>query len=876
MLFEIFGNSLSFKIGKLFGSILNKKFSKNKIFLDTEGKRLKEINVQTVKYGKEIPIVYGNVKLAGNIIWDSGLKELKNIITKNHNTTNQSSGYSYTKYEYKISLAIALCEGEIENVSRIWINNIVIDKDLYDIRIYNGSNQQLSDPHIEEVEGKGRACAFRGVAYVVFKDLPIGKFKNKIPKFNFEVTRNNNIHNPNSLQNLINSVVIIPGSGEYVYDTQIQKKGYYKNEPYEYVEISINHNTHHKQSDAIVSLNQLKSTLPNVKWVSPVINWYATNLNAGSCKILPGVEYKDGKTKVTPNEWKVSSYNRKNAYLISQKNNQPIYGGTINDESIVRFLEELKGRGYSVMFYPMVLVDNHNKPWRGRIYANNEDDINKFFDGKEGYNQFILYYAKLVKGKVDAFLIGSEMIGLTKFKSSNGKFPVVEKLIELAKQVKRILGENVKISYGADWSEYHHTDDGWYNLDELWASKYIDFIGIDAYFPLTNNNKTTYDVKEVMDGWGSGEGYGYYLDGNGRKQPLGKEYAWKNIQWWWENKHINPDGNQTNWSPKSKKIWFTEIGFPSIDCATNQPNVFYDPSSSESNVPKYSKGKVDFHAQTIGLVGTGMKWRDSIMIENKFIWAWDARPYPSWPDRKDVWADGDCWTKGHWIQGKFFQSNLNVVLLDICKKANLKPNQIDVGKINNDIIGFCIFDSSTAKDIIKDLSKLYQFSLCEIERKIAFVPKQSREVNQIDGGDIVIKQDDMQSTFLIYKLSNEEIISEVKLNYILYDQEYILTNTNAKNYQLNHSNEFCIDASIILTEPEADVMVQKLLNDLGIQDIIVSFILPIMYAFLKPNDLVQIEHKSHHYILEIVKIEIEGISTINIFGIQVSSKALAW
>ena len=210
----------------------------------------------------------------------------------------------------------------------------------------------------------------------MFEDFSISKFKNKIPKFNFEVIRNNNIHNPNSLQNLINSVVIIPGSGEYVYDTLIQKKGYYKNEPHEYVEININNNTNDKQSDAVVSLNQLKSTLPNVKWVSPVINWYATDLDAGSCKILPGVEYKGGKTKVTPDEWQVSSYNRNNAYLISQKNNQPIYGGTINDMSIVRFLEELKRRGYSVMFYPMVLVDKHDKPWRGRIYANNESDIN--------------------------------------------------------------------------------------------------------------------------------------------------------------------------------------------------------------------------------------------------------------------------------------------------------------------------------------------------------------------------------------------------------------------------------------------------------------------------------------------------------------------
>lgn len=870
MSFETFGNSLSFKIGKLFGGILNKKLFKNKVFLSTEGKRLETINVQTVKYGKEIPIVYGNVKLAGNIIWDSGLKELKNVISESQNTPNQSSEYSYTKYEYKISLAIALCEGEIEGVSRIWINNIIINKSLYNIRVYNGSNQQLPDPLIEKVEGKGKTCAFRGIAYVVFEDFPISKFKNQIPKFNFEVIRNSNINNPDNLQNLINSVVIIPGSGEYVYDTQIQKKNYYKNEPYEYIEISINNNTDHSQSDAVVSLNQLKTTLPNVKWVSPVVNWYATNLDAGISKILPGVEYQGGKVTVTPDEWKVSNYDRNTAYVISKKHNQPIYGGTINDMSILRFLDELKNRGYSIMFYPMVLVDEHNKPWRGRIYANNESDVNNFFDGEIGYNQFILHYAKLVKGKVDAFLIGSEMIGLTKFKSKGDKFPTVEKLIELAKQVKEILGKNVKISYGADWSEFHHTDGGWYNLDKLWASEYIDFVGIDAYFPLTNNNKTTYELQEVMDAWEAGEGYDYYLDAKGKKQPLDAGYAWKNIKWWWENKHINPDGNKTNWQPKSKKIWFTEIGFPSIDCATNQPNVFYDPSSAESNIPKHSKGKVDFQAQKIGLLATEMKWKDSSMIENKFIWAWDARPYPSWPDRKDVWADGDCWIKGHWIQGKFFQSNLNAVLLDICKKVNLKAEQIDVSKINSDIIGFCIFDNSTAKNIIKDLSKLYHFAVYEEGQKIDFIPKESRALNQIDSGDIVVKQDDMQSTFSVYKLGSEELISEVKLNYIIYDQEYVLTNATAKNYQLNHNNEFFMDASIILTESEADEMVQKLLNDFSIQDTIIAFALPIIYAHLKPNDLMQIEYKSQSYILEIVKIEIKNISTINIFGIQVS------
>ena len=70
------------------------------------------------------------------------------------------------------------------------------------------------------------------------------------------------------------------------------------------------------------------------------------------------------------------------------------------------------------------------------------NNINRFFDE---YNKFILHYANLVKGKVNAFIIGSELIGITKFTLA------IDRLCDLAYQVKQILGPNVKISYAADW-----------------------------------------------------------------------------------------------------------------------------------------------------------------------------------------------------------------------------------------------------------------------------------------------------------------------------------------------------------------------------------------------------------------------------------------
>jgi len=72
-------------------------------------------------------------------------------------------------------------------------------------------------------------------------------------------------------------------------------------------------------------------------------------------------------------------------------------------------------------------------------------------------------------------------------------------------------------------------------------------------------------------------------------------FRYKDLVNWWSNAHNDrPGGNalmqSTPWVPQSKPIRFTELGCPAIDRGTNQPNVFFDPKSSESFVPYFSRG----------------------------------------------------------------------------------------------------------------------------------------------------------------------------------------------------------------------------------------------------------------------------------------------
>jgi hypothetical protein len=236
------------------------------------------------------------------------------------------------------------------------------------------------------------------------------------------------------------------------------------------------------------------------------------------------------------------------------------------------------------------------------------------------YSRFVLHNAALAKaaGSVDVFVIGSEMRGLGWVRDSASTYPFIGKLIALAAQVK-ILLPGAKVTYAADWSEYfgHQPGDGsgdvYFHLDPLWADANIDAVAIDNYWPLSDwrdgtahldyaaGTRFIHDLAYLKGNIEGGEGYDWYYASDAdrasqTRTPItdgaGKPWVfrYKDLRSWWSNPHYDrpggtESGTPTAWTPESKPIWFTELGCPAIDKGSNQPNVFYDPKSSESFFP---------------------------------------------------------------------------------------------------------------------------------------------------------------------------------------------------------------------------------------------------------------------------------------------------
>ena len=93
------------------------------------------------------------------------------------------------KYTYFANVAYALCEGPIDRVGTIWADGKKLKKGKFNFDVYRGTETQ--GPELaDHQQGDGRARpAYRGTAYVVFENMPLESFGNRLPQLNFEVFR---------------------------------------------------------------------------------------------------------------------------------------------------------------------------------------------------------------------------------------------------------------------------------------------------------------------------------------------------------------------------------------------------------------------------------------------------------------------------------------------------------------------------------------------------------------------------------------------------------------------------------------------------------------------------------------------------------------
>jgi hypothetical protein len=859
-----------------------------------QGPRLENSRILSSSEGAPIPRVYGRNRISGQIVWATRFEEVASTEKRGGKGTGNST--STTTFAYFANFAVGICEGPVSGIRRVWADGKELDLTSVEFRFYNGNESQEADPLIEAKQGIGRAPAYRGTAYIVFEGMPLEDYGNRIPQLSFEVIRS-----IGNLEKQIKSITVIPGSTEFGYDTELVASG-----GGEMVYDAKNRHSSIATTDWQAAIDELQMVCPNLESVSLVVSWFGTDLRANECQVLPGVTTKAGSG------WQVAGYKRHEAHVVSSVNDRPAFGGTPDDASVIRAIQDLKSRGLKAVLYPFIMMDipddnnlpgssGENKqpvyPWRGMIscfpqpgHAGTSDKTNEARNQlnvfSQAYNEMILHYADLCKqaGGVDGFLVGSELRGLTRVRDESGAFPFVENLIQLANQCSSILGSETFITYGADWSEYFgyqpqdETGDVLFNLDELWAAPSIDFIGIDNYMPLsdwrdegdTENPyaNSIYSLDYLKSNITAQEGHEWYyasaadrvnrirtLITDGQGEPW--IYRYKDLQSWWSNPHYNRingirQTTATAWQPKSKPFMFTELGCPAVDKGTNQPNVFFDPKSDQSNLPYFSSGGRDDLVQRRYLEAHYAFWARPennplsdlyqgrmVHLESFTPWAWDARPFPWFPLQLDTWSDGENWHLGHWLTGRLGGCSLDDLIRQI-----LQDFGHDTAKINVDgvVDGYLIPGQTSARAALEPLLALHNIQVFEENGDIIMQDHAYADQISIDQANLVQEEGEAE---LVFKRGNElELPGEAVINHGSVFGDYEETATKSRRLEGMSDRQISLQSPVIMPDTTALKLADMQLREgwVGREEATLS--IPIGNIALTNGDIIQIGENS--------------------------------
>jgi len=185
-----------------------------------------------------------------------------------------------------------------------------------------------------------------------------------------------------------------------------------------------------------------------------------------------------------------------------------------SDSAWLSRIELVRSLGFKVFVKPHIWINSPpDGKWRSDVFPTNEKNWDLW---KKSYREFILRYARIAEqGHAEMFCVGTELSRLSVEKPAFWK--------ALIQEVRSIYSG--KITYAANWyNEY----------DKITFWEDLDYIGIQAYFPLAKNKNPS--VQQISKGW---------------------------------RKHIS--SIETMHKKYNRKILFTEIGYKSTADSAIKP-----------------------------------------------------------------------------------------------------------------------------------------------------------------------------------------------------------------------------------------------------------------------------------------------------------------
>ena len=144
-----------------------------------------DFQINTASYGEVVPEILGTTRVSGNII------DYDDFTAHEHKSTTRTGkggGAKHTNitYTYSVAAAIALCEGPIAGIGKVWRDKEVYEypNEKIELTLFNGDVAQAPWPYMTS-KHPDKALPYSGLAYMAGV-VDLGE-RGSLPQYNFEV-----------------------------------------------------------------------------------------------------------------------------------------------------------------------------------------------------------------------------------------------------------------------------------------------------------------------------------------------------------------------------------------------------------------------------------------------------------------------------------------------------------------------------------------------------------------------------------------------------------------------------------------------------------------------------------------------------------------
>ena len=274
------------------------------------GRGSTDLRVMASTEGAPIPRLWGRMRVAGQVIWATDFEEKHDRHAGGKG--GGGGGAKVRTYSYFANFAVALCEGEIDRIGRVWADGKPFDISGVTARLYTRQRDAgARQPDRGEAGGgqcaglsRPRLCGVRAAAAGALRQPAAAAFLRGDPRRRRAPRR------------MLRAVSIIPGSTEFGYDTAVVTRE---------VDEGV---TEPENAHAAAGAERLER-VARTSCTSSAATW--RGLAGGglvrhrpALRVLRGAARRRQPAEATePETWQVSGTARGDAYLVSVERRRP-------------------------------------------------------------------------------------------------------------------------------------------------------------------------------------------------------------------------------------------------------------------------------------------------------------------------------------------------------------------------------------------------------------------------------------------------------------------------------------------------------------------------------------------------------------------------